>query len=343
MRRFAVLLMLLAAPAASQTRPPAMPPIVETGADLERVPYPFPVQRMETVFSGTPASMVYMDVRPDRPNGRTAVLLHGKNFCGVTWERTARTLSAAGWRVLIPDQIGFCKSSKPRSAQYSLHQMASLTARLMTERGIARATVIGHSMGGMLAMRMAIAYPGRVDELVLVNPIGLADRSADGIPYTPVDRLLDEQRKTSFERIKAYQVENYYHGTWSPAYERWARMQAGMYAGIGRETVELAQAKTSEMIYTQPVAYELNRIKAPVTLIVGTLDRTVFGRAQAPATLAQFLKTVPQLATASVGKFADARLVRLPGLGHAPQVEAPERFEQALMTTLAQSRGAGRR
>lgn len=308
--------------------------IVDTGADLERVTYPFPVQRMETDFAGAPAGMAFMDVRPAKPNGRTAVLLHGKNFCGVSWERTARTLAAAGWRVLIPDQIGFCKSSKPRSAQYSLQQMAQLTTRLMTERGIPRATMVGHSMGGMLAMRMAIAQPARVDSLVLINPIGLADRSVDGIPYTPVDRLLTEQRKASFDRIKAYQVANYYHGTWTPAYERWARMQAGMYVGAGRETVALAQAKTSEMIYTQPVAYELDRIKAPVTLIVGTLDKTVFGRAQAPATLSQFLRTIPQLAASSVAKFRDARLVRLAGLGHAPQIESPERFEQALMDAI---------
>ncbi len=317
---------------------PAEPAVVDTGADLEHVAYPFTVQRMEVSMGGVPAGMAYMDVRPTGvANGRTAVLLHGKNFCGNSWEHTARVLAAAGWRVLIPDQIGFCKSSKPRTAQYSLHQMALLTTRLMTARGIAKATVIGHSMGGMLAMRLAIAFPDRIDRLVLVNPIGLVNRIDDGIPYTPVERLLNEQRTTSLARIRAYQVDTYYHGGWTPDYERWARMQAGMYVGPGRDMVALAQAKTSEMIYTQPVAYELGRIHAPVTLMVGTLDKTVFGREQAPATLGRFLDTVPQMAARAVARFPDATLLRLPGLGHVPQIESPARFERALMAAIAPS------
>jgi pimeloyl-ACP methyl ester carboxylesterase len=62
-----------------------------------------------------------MDVKPSKPNGRTAVLLHGKNFCAATWESTIRTLTQAGYRVVAPDQIGFCKSSKPRQYQFSFH------------------------------------------------------------------------------------------------------------------------------------------------------------------------------------------------------------------------------
>jgi pimeloyl-ACP methyl ester carboxylesterase len=324
------------APAIAPPVPVSPAPIADTGADLERVSYPFPVTRMETSMGGVPAGMAYMDVAPTvAANGQTAVLLHGKNFCGNSWEDTARALAGAGWRVLIPDQIGFCKSSKPRTAQYSLYQMARLTTRLMTDRGIGKAVIVGHSMGGMLAMRIAIAFPDRVSRLVLVNPVGLKNRSDDGIPYTPVERLLDDQRKTSLARIRAYQVENYYHGTWSPAYERWARVQAGMYVGSGRDTVALAQAKTSEMIYTQPVAYELARIKAPVTLIVGTLDKTVFGSEQVPDSLRRFLETVPQLAARTVSRFPNASLVRLAGLGHVPQIESPDRFSRALLGAVA--------
>ncbi len=126
-----------------------------------------------------------------------------------------------------------------------------------------------------------------------------------------------------------------------PAYERWARMQAGMYVGQGRETVALAQAKTAEMIYTQPVAYELNRIKAPTTLIVGTLDRTAFGLEQASPTLAKYLEAGPQQAARLVARLPNATLVRLAGVGHVPQVEVPERFERALLGAIG-SRPAAR-
>jgi hypothetical protein len=145
----------------------------EFGANLERFPYPWKVETMELNLGAEEAAMAYMDVQPDKPNGHAVVLLHGKNFCGATWEDTARTLLAAGYRVLIPDQLGFCKSSKPASAQYSFAMMANTTHRLMEKVGLEKAIVLGHSTGGMLGMRFALMYPQAVERLVLVNPLGL--------------------------------------------------------------------------------------------------------------------------------------------------------------------------
>lgn len=309
-------------------------PVADLGPNLERFAYPFPVQRLVVDVSGAPAEMAFMDVRPGKPNGQAVVLLHGKNFCGATWESTARALSGAGYRVLVPDQIGFCKSAKPREAQYSFAMLAANTAKLMEAQGIAKAHIVGHSMGGMLAMRFAILFPARVERLVLVNPLGLVDRQAEGVPYASVGELLPGERKASFESIKRYQLANYYHGEWRPEYDGWVSMLAGMSAGTGREEVALAAAKTSEMILAQPVAYELGRIKAPTTLLIGTLDRTAFGRARAPATLQAFLKAIPAVAPDAARKIPGARLVRLEGLGHSPQVEAPAPFEAALAEAL---------
>ena len=307
------------------------------GARLEHFAYPWPVKVMRLTVVGEPAEMAYMDVVPTRPNGRTLVLLHGKNFCGATWEATARPLVDAGYRVVIPDQLGFCKSSKPRAAQYSFEGLASNTNKLLQSLGITHATIVGHSMGGMLAMRYAILFPGAVDRLVLINPLGLRDRSEDGLPYTDVDSLWAGERRTSAASIKAYQLENYYHGQWRPAYDRWVTMQAGMFAGAGRDPVALAQAKTSEMIKTQPVAHELYRIKAPTTIIIGTLDKTAFGRAQMPASLRSFLQAIPQIAPEAARKIPRARLVKLDGLGHSPQVEDPARFNRTLMGVLSEA------
>ena len=304
------------------------------GPNLERFEYPWPVQTITHSVAGQPAAMAFMDLPAPRPNGRTVVLLHGKNFCGATWGATARALMQAGYRVIIPDQIGFCKSAKPRAAQYSFEMLASQTRKLLASRGVTHATIVGHSMGGMLAMRFAILYPEAVDRLVLVNPLGLVDRSEEGLPYTDVDTLWAGEKRTSYASIKAYQQENYYHGTWRPAYDRWVWMLAGMYAGQGRDTVALAQAKTSEMIKTQPVAHELYRLKAPTTVIVGTLDKTAFGRAQTPPSLRQFLRAIPQVAPDAVRKMPKGTLVRLDGLGHSPQVEDPARFEQTLLTVI---------
>ena len=333
----ALALAMLAGSATAQNA--AAPTQQDFGPRLERFTYPWPVQTMTVDVVGQPAEMAFMDLAPARPNGRTAVLLHGKNFCGATWESTARSLTSAGYRVLVPDQIGFCKSSKPRSAQYSFEMLASFTKRLMESRGITRASVVGHSMGGMLAMRFAIMFPQSVDRLVLVNPLGLKDRSEEGLPYVDVDALWANEKKTSYASIKAYQLENYYHGQWKPAYDRWVWMQAGMFAGTGRDQVALAQAKTSEMIKTQPVAHELYRITPPTTLIVGTLDKTAFGRAQMPANLRRFLEAIPVIAPVAVRQMKNATLVRMEGLGHSPQVEDPARFERTLLAALGAARG----
>jgi len=310
------------------------PQVPDFGANLERFDYPWPVQTMTVDVVGQPAEMAFMDVAPSRPNGQAVVLLHGKNFCGATWESTTRALTRAGYRVLIPDQIGFCKSSKPRAAQYSFEMMAALTKTLMASRGINRAVIVGHSFGGMLAMRFAIQFPGSVDRLVLVNPLGLNDGQEAGLPYTDLDTLWAGEKKTNYASIKAYQQANYYHGTWKATYDRWVWMLAGMSQGGGRDTVALAQAKTSEMIQTQTVAHELGRITPPTTLIVGTLDKTAFGRQQAPPSLQKFLEAIPLVAPAAARQMRNARLVTMDGLGHAPQIEAPERFEAVLLDAI---------
>src|SRR5919107_97415 len=83
------------------------------GIALEGFAYPYPVHLLPIVNDGEQLSMAYMDVTPAQPNGRTVVLLHGRNFPSSYWAPVIRTLSEAGYRVVVPDQIGFGKSSKP--------------------------------------------------------------------------------------------------------------------------------------------------------------------------------------------------------------------------------------
>src|SRR5262245_42649096 len=81
------------------------------GPELEGFEYAFPVERYRFHSQGHDLQMAYLDVKPSSsPNGRTAVLLHGKNFCAGTWQGTIEALARAGWRVIAPDQIGFCKA-----------------------------------------------------------------------------------------------------------------------------------------------------------------------------------------------------------------------------------------
>ena len=75
--------------------------------------------------------MAYMYLRPKKPQMGVITLLHGKNFNGAYWEETANFLHEKGFGILVPDQIGFGKSSKPVDYQYTFEVLAHNTKRLL--------------------------------------------------------------------------------------------------------------------------------------------------------------------------------------------------------------------
>lgn len=325
----AALAILLASSAIARAEP-----LPTYGARLEGFDYPYPVKTFAFDSQAQPLEMAYLDVAPAMPNGRTVVLLHGKNFCAATWESAIAALAGAGYRVVVPDQVGFCKSSKPPRYQYSFGQLAANTHDLLARLGIPRAVIVGHSMGGMLAARYALQYPEATERLVLVNPIGLEDWKAEGVPWRSIDAWNAREMKTSFDSIRDYQRTVYYSGDWKPAYERWVRMLGGMYAGDGREAVAWSQALTSDMVFNQPVVYEFPRIAVPTTLFIGQKDRTAIGKDLAPPEVAKRLGDYPALGRRAAAAIPGATLVEFADLGHSPQVEDPARFNSALLDAL---------
>jgi pimeloyl-ACP methyl ester carboxylesterase len=268
--------------------------------------YPWPVEHFTFASQGTALDMAYMDVKPKTPNGRTIVLLHGKNFCAATWQGSIAALIAAGYRVIAPDQIGFCKSTKPAHYQYSFQQLAANTHVLLATLGVSVATIVGHSTGGMLGIRYALMYPQDTDQLVLVDPIGLEDWKAKGVPWQSVDAWYQRELNTTAERIRDYERTTYYAGTWKPEYEPWVEMFAGQYRGPGHEIVAWNSALLYDMIFTQPVFYELDRLAVPVLLMIGDKDTTAIGKELAPPEIRATLGNYPAL-----GKAARASRVRI--------------------------------
>lgn len=304
------------------------------GPQLEGFDYPWPVQIYHFHSQRQELEMAYLDVNPAHANGRVAVLLHGKNFCAATWEATIRALTNAGYRVIAPDQIGFCKSSKPEQYQFTFQQLAGNTHALLQSIGVSRVTVIGHSTGGMLGIRYALMYPNEVQQLVLVDPIGLEDWKASGVPWQSVDDWYRRELGTTAERIRNYERSTYYAGTWEPAYERWVQMLAGMYRGAGRERVAWDSALLYDMIYSQPVVYELGELQMPVLLFIGDKDTTAIGKDLAPPAARGKLGNYPELGKRTAAAIPHCRLVEFADLGHAPQIQAPDRFHKALLEGL---------
>jgi pimeloyl-ACP methyl ester carboxylesterase len=329
MKRFLFLVVLALSPVSRSTAADTL--------RLEEFAYPFPVQTFRFSSQQQTMEMAYMDVEPgaaNRANAKTVVLLHGKNFSGAYWEETAKALSQAGYRVIIPDQIGFGKSSKPASYQFSFHQLATNTHELLKSLNVEVAHIVGHSMGGMVAARYALMFPSATRSLILVNPLGLEDWKAEGVPYTPIDPLYQRELEQTPEKIRAYQEKFYYDGKWKPEYDRWVEMLALFLRSPDYPRMAWNQALTSEMIFTQPVLYEFGRLKMPVLLLIGQRDRTAPGRDAAPAEVQSKLGDYPSLGRETAAAIPHARLVELDGLGHMPQIEAFPRFIEPLRSFL---------
>lgn len=241
----------------------ALSAAAKADAMLSDFAYPHEVRQHAFTSQGQALSMAYMDIAPEQPSGRAIFLLHGKNFCGATWDSVIRPLVAQGYRVVVPDQIGFCKSTKPDAYQFTLHELAANTRGLADALGIEKPIVIGHSMGGMLAVRYALSFPDGVSALVLVNPIGLEDWRAKGVPSRTVDALFATEKATDAAKIKGYQQSVYYDGAWKPDYDRWVEMLASIYAGPDGARVAWNQALTSAMVFSEPVVHEFERIAVP--------------------------------------------------------------------------------
>lgn len=328
--------MLAAAPwAAAQETSPKEP---SYGPELEGFDYPYPVQQYRFTSQGEQLHMAYMDVKPARPNGRTVVLLHGKNFCAATWKGSIDALSEAGYRVVAPDQVGFCKSSKPQHYQYTFQQLAANTHGLLESIGVKRATILGHSTGGMLAVRYGLLYPDETEQLALANPIGLEDWKTLGVPSLGVDKWFERELATNADKIRAYEKSTYYVNGWKPEYEPWVQMLAGMNRGPGKRLVAWNSALLYDMIYTQPVVYELPLLKMPVLLLIGTKDTTAIGKDAAPADVRPKLGNYAELGKRTAKAIPRATLVEFDDMGHAPQMQDPKRFHDALLKGLQASK-----
>jgi pimeloyl-ACP methyl ester carboxylesterase len=324
-----VLACVTGAPALAQQDPPGYQ--VPLGIALEGYPYPYPVQSLPLEIEGQMVRMSYMDVPgAGSGNGRAVVLFHGKNFAGDYWENTIRALSAAGFRIVVPDQIGFGKSSKP-DIRYSWDLLAANTARLLDSLNIKQVVVIGNSMGGSLAVRFARLYGDRVTHLVLEDPLGLEDYRIN-IPPQATDSLMKLEMAQTTQSYRNF-LKSYFPN-WKPEFERFVEAFSRVQKSPEYPRFARASALTYQMIYEQPVRHELAALKMPTLLAIGQLDRTVFGRRFAPPEAVKSLGNFPALGKAAAREIPNARLVEFDGVGHVPHLEVPEKFHRAVLDFL---------
>lgn len=301
---------------------------------LDGFEYPFPVKTFDLASQKQKLKFRYMDVG-ERKAKKVALLLHGKNFSGFYWKRIATELMQRGYRVIIPDQIGFGKSSKPKFYQYSFVQMAMNTEALLKHLAIKdKVSVVGHSMGGMLAVHYALNYQDQVKQVILINPVGLE-------PYAKYTELKDpeffynrlEKNKT-IVKIRNYQKKNYYDGKWNESYEELIKIHEGWLNGPDWPTVAWNNALTYLPIFAEDITRRLPELRTEVSLIIGTRDRTGPGRGWMKKGTKYELGRYDRLGKTFKRTLPSATVIELENLGHMPQFEDYKRFAKAFYKLL---------
>ena len=326
----AAALVILPVATANAAEPAAREPY---GIGLEGFAYPYPVNMLPLTNDGEQVRMAYMDVAPAQPNGRTVVLLHGRNFPSSYWAPVVKTLSEAGYRVVVPDQIGFGKSSKPQG-ELHFDTLARNTIALLDHLGIAKADFVAHSLGGMLGVRIARAFPDRVAHLLLAAPIGLEDYRFY-VPPTPTEKILEnedrltadgyrKQLETSYSlKLPPDQVTPFIDARFnikgSPEYPRWLR----------------AFVNSAQMIYREPVVHEIPLVTQPTLFIMGADDHNAPGKPNAPEALRPKMGHNAELAQALAARMPDARTEVLANAGHLVFLDAPAKFNELMLAFLA--------
>jgi pimeloyl-ACP methyl ester carboxylesterase len=302
------------------------------GIGLEGFAYPYPVNMLPLVNDGEQVRMAYMDVAPAQPNGRSVVLLHGRNFPSSYWAPVIKTLTDAGYRVVVPDQIGFGKSSKP-AADLHFDTLARNTVTLMDHLQIAKFDIVAHSLGGMLGVRIVRAYPDRVAHLLLTAPIGLEDYRFYA-PPTPTEKILENEEKLTADGYRKQLETNYslklpydqvtpfidarFNIKGSSEYPRWLR----------------AFVNSAQMIYREPVVHEIPLITQPTLFIMGADDHNAPGRPNAPEALRAKMGQNADLAKALAAKMPNASVEVIPNTGHLVFLEAPAKYDELLLAFL---------
>jgi pimeloyl-ACP methyl ester carboxylesterase len=316
------LVLTLASVAAAQAKPPASPPADwgPISINLEEIKYPHPVRYFNLRLFDQDVRIAYMDVLPvGRANDQTVVLLHGGSYYGWYWKAQIEALTKAGFRVVVEDRLGWGKSSKP-ILPYSISLHASNTAALMDHLRIARAAIVGHSIGGQMATRFAYLYPDKASHMVMINPVGLRDTRA-GRGYNPYDGEVDAQPNLQAAYEADVRTDMSRYVTWKPEYLEHLRIRHGVRLSAEWPRLAYVRALGGNLRGIDSTVNDWPHIRVKSMVMGGEQDGPTF-----PDDARRAAKTIP-----------NAQLALFPNAGHNPHEEIPDRVNAALIRFLSEA------
>ena len=128
----------------------------------------------------TPERLIhYTDHAPIGASNGTAIFIHGSGPGASGWSNFKHNVSAfqeAGYRCIVYDQWGYGKTSKPQDVDHTLDFFVDGLLSLMDSADVANAVLVGNSLGGAVALGLALRHPERVEKLILMAPGGIESR-----------------------------------------------------------------------------------------------------------------------------------------------------------------------
>jgi pimeloyl-ACP methyl ester carboxylesterase len=275
---------------------------------------------LEARYAQAPSEFIHvaglrLHVRDSGPKmAKTIVLLHGFGASLHTWDAWARELDV-NYRVIRFDLPGAGLTGADPSGNYSDARGVQILATLLDELDVAQAVVVGHSMGGRLAWRLAAEQPHRVSQLVLIAPDGFA---SPGFEYGKAPEVGPMVKAMQYVLPKAV-----LRMSLAPAYADASKLNdatVNRYHDLmlAPQVRSALIARMQQLVLQEPTPW-LAKISAPTLLLWGDKDAMI------PLANAQdYLRAVPH-----------SKLVTLPGVGHLPHEEAPAASLPALLSFLA--------
>ncbi len=288
-------------------------------ADLD---YPMATKK---VTVGT-AEIAYHDVGQGE---RTLVLVHGLGSYMPAWSRNVEALAEHN-RVVVIDLPGYGKSSKA-NYDYSMRFFAKALRGVVRELDLKRVVLVGHSMGGQIAMTYALDYPGELEALVLTSPAGL-ERFKDGEARWLAQMTTPEFTcKADDEAIWVRHAQNF--DRIPREAEFMVRDRIAVRGGPDFESYCVAVSRSVAGMLDQPVADRLDEIDVPTLVLFGDNDALI------PNPFLHGGSTV-RMAKKSVKELPDAELVVLEKAGHMAQFERAQEWNREVTRFLAAHRDA---
>jgi pimeloyl-ACP methyl ester carboxylesterase len=263
--------------------------------------------------------------------GSAIVLIHGIAGCSATWDAVVPRL-ANRHTVVAPDLLGHGESAKPRG-DYSLGAYASGVRDLLAVLGHDRVTVVGHSLGGGIAMQFAYQFPEWCERLVLVGSGGL------GKEVSPLLRALSAP---GAEYLLALLLNGRLHG--------WARSVGSTVGRVGIRGDQLmtelwnSYSRLTDARAQRAFFHTIRSVIDPAGQRVSARDR-LYLAADMPTLIVWGDKdsVIPvEHATIAHELIPGSRLEIFEGCGHFVPIEAPERFVEVLEDFLATTEPADR-